>query len=713
MCVGASAAPRCYPPRLVLSGIRELSLQHTAIVVKFSYAGDFSVTLRGLQINLDTIHSETSDEPDADLALPFFFPFEMTLQNIVLDGMASVEVFQTFDTVEGTFSSPTQDSTHPPPSHNSTSAAVDRRTSCSSVRESHMSLSNSTHASRRMGHAYRPCMSMNRTHTSTHTHNNNINNNNNNSSSSNSNNANNSNSNYRRTGEWMQDSVFTNPSSFSTTDSPVHRVRCAEPVSLWPSPTPLAASEDRRRSPNRGDGVVAVERDAQPATPSRASSGRHESFPTRNAAVTPSLPRVTDNSDVVRCTEGHRHDSHKRRQGSHISNDTRHSRPNHISPIHTTSMSNSSDSSSSSTSSTSSNSSSAAVMEKMHQVMTRHRRNGDFALCGPTTSLTNAASSSSSSSVATLPRWALRREWKKDPYFAHSSTSSPHPTSTWRTNTATTLATGPPPLRTRHADEEAVVREEVSQRAGASHASRHTHDRPDKTVTKAEHVHSPSAAAATTAPSAAAKASASANASAAAAAAPRVGWGVLLAAGGRRAMRAPAALSDTLPATRALPPAAASSSSSSSSSVLLLSGAAGQRPPQPPHRRRAGGAEERVDPLHHPRLRGGGGASVKQSPSPSVVRRAGESGRLHDAPAEENVSGEALHVSVWDVARRRVRVRRRAVRVQLFGDPLKSFRVVSNFGPIPGVNQRVEETIKMLVKPAIERMMKDGIVLSI
>lgn len=79
------------PPELVLSGIRELSLERTALMVKLRYNGDFSVTLRGLQINLDTIGSSGED---ANLALPFYCPFEMTLHDILVDGMASIELFQ-------------------------------------------------------------------------------------------------------------------------------------------------------------------------------------------------------------------------------------------------------------------------------------------------------------------------------------------------------------------------------------------------------------------------------------------------------------------------------------------------------------------------------------------------------------------------------------------------------------------------------------------
>ncbi|ORC89846.1 uncharacterized protein TM35_000101140 [Trypanosoma theileri] len=82
----------CIPPEIALSSIRVLSAEHTAIMVKVRYNGDFSVRLRGLEINLDTVGA-SAEEADANFALPFFCPFEMTLQDIRLDGMISIEVF--------------------------------------------------------------------------------------------------------------------------------------------------------------------------------------------------------------------------------------------------------------------------------------------------------------------------------------------------------------------------------------------------------------------------------------------------------------------------------------------------------------------------------------------------------------------------------------------------------------------------------------------
>ncbi|CAD2219430.1 hypothetical protein, conserved [Angomonas deanei] len=88
------------PPELTLSGIRSLSVEHTALVIHARYDGDFQVTLRGLSINLDTINSNNGDEPDSNHALPFFLPFEMTLKNVVLDGMVSVEFFVEVEAAE-------------------------------------------------------------------------------------------------------------------------------------------------------------------------------------------------------------------------------------------------------------------------------------------------------------------------------------------------------------------------------------------------------------------------------------------------------------------------------------------------------------------------------------------------------------------------------------------------------------------------------------
>ncbi|CCW71746.1 unnamed protein product [Phytomonas sp. Hart1] len=82
-----------YPPELMLSGIREISPERIALMMKLRYDGDFSVTLRGLEINLDTIGSN-DEEANTNLAMPFYCPFEMTLRDIRLDGMVSIDLFQ-------------------------------------------------------------------------------------------------------------------------------------------------------------------------------------------------------------------------------------------------------------------------------------------------------------------------------------------------------------------------------------------------------------------------------------------------------------------------------------------------------------------------------------------------------------------------------------------------------------------------------------------
>ncbi|EPY23205.1 hypothetical protein STCU_07821 [Strigomonas culicis] len=82
------------PPELSLSGIRRLSLEHTSVMLHARYDGDFHVTMRGLHINLDTINSGGSDEADVNHAMPFYLPFEMTLENLFLDGLALIEIFQ-------------------------------------------------------------------------------------------------------------------------------------------------------------------------------------------------------------------------------------------------------------------------------------------------------------------------------------------------------------------------------------------------------------------------------------------------------------------------------------------------------------------------------------------------------------------------------------------------------------------------------------------
>lgn len=83
------------PPVVALSSIRELSATHTAVVVSVTYAGDASIALKGLQINLDTTTPSTGERgeliAERNLAVPFFCPFEMKLKDIVIDGNILVE----------------------------------------------------------------------------------------------------------------------------------------------------------------------------------------------------------------------------------------------------------------------------------------------------------------------------------------------------------------------------------------------------------------------------------------------------------------------------------------------------------------------------------------------------------------------------------------------------------------------------------------------
>ncbi|KAG5482082.1 hypothetical protein LSCM1_05801 [Leishmania martiniquensis] len=89
------------PPQVMLTGIRELSLEHTALMVKVRYDGEFSLKLRGLQVNVDTVGANSTLSSDLNLAMPFYCPLEMTLSDIHVDGVASIEVFQEIEDVAG------------------------------------------------------------------------------------------------------------------------------------------------------------------------------------------------------------------------------------------------------------------------------------------------------------------------------------------------------------------------------------------------------------------------------------------------------------------------------------------------------------------------------------------------------------------------------------------------------------------------------------
>ncbi|RHW70851.1 hypothetical protein DPX39_080050600 [Trypanosoma brucei equiperdum] len=81
------------PPEVTLSGIRMLAAERTVIMVKVRYTGDFFIRLSGLEVNLDMVGSG-AEEADNNFALPFFCPFEMTLRDILIDGMVAIEILQ-------------------------------------------------------------------------------------------------------------------------------------------------------------------------------------------------------------------------------------------------------------------------------------------------------------------------------------------------------------------------------------------------------------------------------------------------------------------------------------------------------------------------------------------------------------------------------------------------------------------------------------------
>jgi hypothetical protein len=65
--------------------------------------------------------------------------------------------------------------------------------------------------------------------------------------------------------------------------------------------------------------------------------------------------------------------------------------------------------------------------------------------------------------------------------------------------------------------------------------------------------------------------------------------------------------------------------------------------------------------------------------------------------------------SFFDVVSGHAQVRSRTLRLQFFGDPLKNFAVESNLDTMRGTREKVEGTLKKLVRPAIEAMMMNGV----
>ncbi|CUG10193.1 Hypothetical protein, putative [Bodo saltans] len=105
------------PPVIALSSVRELSPAHSAVVVSFKYAGDASIALRGLQLNLDTTTYVNEKGEDANHAVPFFCPFVMSLVDLVIEGNVLVEVcITTAPATPSTHLSPVAGTAPPAPS---------------------------------------------------------------------------------------------------------------------------------------------------------------------------------------------------------------------------------------------------------------------------------------------------------------------------------------------------------------------------------------------------------------------------------------------------------------------------------------------------------------------------------------------------------------------------------------------------------------------
>ena len=71
------------PPSVTLTGSREASAAHTAIVLSVNYKGDAQARLKGLEINLDTTGQGE----------PSFYPFEFTISGLELSGDVLLELW--------------------------------------------------------------------------------------------------------------------------------------------------------------------------------------------------------------------------------------------------------------------------------------------------------------------------------------------------------------------------------------------------------------------------------------------------------------------------------------------------------------------------------------------------------------------------------------------------------------------------------------------
>ena len=75
------------------------------------------------------------------------------------------------------------------------------------------------------------------------------------------------------------------------------------------------------------------------------------------------------------------------------------------------------------------------------------------------------------------------------------------------------------------------------------------------------------------------------------------------------------------------------------------------------------------------------------------------------------VACAATRTSFYDVAVRKsfvVKPGSKKLKLQLFDDILKNFQVISNFSHVPGANKKIEDTLKNLLRPALENLKSNG-----
>ena len=86
------------PPDISIKEILHVSGNTTKMELAVKYEGDASISLKGLEINLDTCTPSGGDgehQGDANHLMPFFCPFTMTMHKLVLEGCIMVEFKQT------------------------------------------------------------------------------------------------------------------------------------------------------------------------------------------------------------------------------------------------------------------------------------------------------------------------------------------------------------------------------------------------------------------------------------------------------------------------------------------------------------------------------------------------------------------------------------------------------------------------------------------